>query len=145
MHQVGEMGESLAMGLRSDSAGDGRFGASRGTRLHKGIDFECFPGQVLVGGISGTVTKHGYCYGDDLTWRYVQVTDVNGLNHRFFYVDPLIPVGECVGPESHIGVAQDITRRYPGQGMVPHVHYEVMTGSGEHLDPGQFVAIEGQL
>lgn len=136
MHQVGDSGQAIAMGLRSDRAGDGRFGAPRGARQHKGIDYECVPGQVLVGGVSGSVTKHGYCYGDDLNWRYVQVTDFDGLHHRFFYVDPLVPVGEVVGPDTAIGVAQDITRRYPDQGMVPHVHYEVMREGGEHLDPG---------
>lgn len=144
MHQVGEAGERIAMELRSDAAGDGRYGAPRGARTHKGIDFECLPGQVLVGGVSGNVTKHGYCYKDDLTWRYVQVTDFDGVRHRFFYVDPLVPVGEVVGPETAIGVAQDITRRYPDQGMMPHVHYEVMNDSGDYFDPGFFVAQSGR-
>jgi len=123
------------MALRSDPAGDGRFNAPRGARRHNGIDFECVPGRSLVGGVEGTVTKHGYCYQGDGFWRYVQVTDFEGLHHRFFYVDPLVPVGEVVGRATGIGVAQDITLRYPGQGMLPHVHYELKNDAGEYLDP----------
>ncbi len=140
MHQLAESGECLAMGLRSDPAGDGRYLAPRGSRTHRGVDFECMPGQVLVGGVSGTVTKHGYCYSDDLTWRYVQVTDFDGVRHRFFYVEPLVPVGEVVGADTAIGVAQDITGRYPDQGMLPHVHYEVKSKFGSYLNPGVFLA-----
>ena len=135
LSQESKDGVLVPLSVRSDPAGDGSYGAPRGTRVHRGIDFRCVPEQAVFGGITGKVTKHGYCYGNDLSWRYVQVTDWQGLHHRFFYVDPILPIGEVVTPETRIGVAQDITKRYPNQGMLPHVHYEVMNQDGRCIDP----------
>jgi murein DD-endopeptidase MepM/ murein hydrolase activator NlpD len=81
------------------------------------------------------VTKLGYPYGDDLQWRYVQITDASGFNHRTFYVEPLVRVGQRVEEDEPIGEAQDISQRYPAQGMKPHVHYEIKSGDGEYLNP----------
>jgi murein DD-endopeptidase MepM/ murein hydrolase activator NlpD len=133
-------GGLVELPVRSDRAGDGAFGASRGTRKHAGIDYSCFPGQPVVGGVAGKVTKLGYCYGDDLSWRYVQVTDRGGLLHRFLYVNPLVRVGQEVSTDTEIGIAQDITRRYPNQGMLPHVHREVRTADGKCIDPASCLA-----
>ena len=35
-----------------------------------------------------------------------------------------------------VGRAQDVTLRYPSQGMLAHVHYEIMDDKGEYVDPG---------
>lgn len=120
--------------VRIDPAGSGHFGARRGGRSHRGIDYRCTPGLGVLSPAIGYVSKLGYCYSDDLTWRYVQVTDTGGLFHRLFYVDPSLQVGDRVTTESVVGVAQDISTRYPGQQMRPHVHYEVMR-DGEYLNP----------
>ena len=127
--------QATVMAVRSDPAGEGHYHASRGARLHNGIDYCCEPGAPVFSPVEGKITKHGYTYRDDLAWRYVQVTDARGLRHRLFYVEPILTVGDRVHPESVVGRAQDITARYPGQGMLPHVHYEVMDGSGRYFDP----------
>lgn len=140
--QVAPMRARKILAVREDSAGDGRFGAKRGARKHMGVDLSCFPGSVLLCSVSGTVTKHGYCYRDDPMWRYVEVTDSGGLRHRYFYVEPLARIGASVSVDDAIGVAQDITLRYPGQGMTPHIHYEVKTASGRYIDPGSLLSVE---
>ena len=121
--------------IRSDSAGDGHYGAPRGNRTHCGIDYCCEPGSPILSPIVGTVTKHGYPYGDDLSWRYIQITDHDGMHHRLFYVKPQAPIGVEVTASTQVGLAQDIAIRYPGQGMTPHVHYEIMNDAGEYTNP----------
>jgi hypothetical protein len=76
--------------IRNDSAGQGTFGASRGggKRSHKGTDYEMKAGELVDSPVVGEVTKIGFPYGDDLSYRYVQITDMDGINHRLFYVEP---------------------------------------------------------
>jgi len=121
--------------IRNDRAGGGRFGDPRGDRAHTGVDWVIDPGAPILAPVTGIVTKLGYCYGDDLTWRYVEITDGFRLRHRLFYVAPDVVDGVQVHPDKPIGRAQDITRRYPGQGMTPHVHYEIKDPDGEHINP----------
>lgn len=93
----------------------------------------------MLSPINGVVTKIGYTYGDDLSWRYIQCTDGDMLNHRLFYVDPLVKVGQAVSVDTVIGQAQDISRRYPESvtrpKMLPHIHYEVMDSKGTYFNP----------
>lgn len=125
----------VTLPLRSDAAGDGRYGAPRGERSHNGIDYECTPGAPVLSVVSGTVSKLGYCYGDDLSWRYVEIRAVDGLKHRLFYVDPLVEIGDTVDSMTPIGRAQDISKRYPDRGMLPHVHYELKDLDGNFINP----------
>lgn len=123
--------------VRSDPAGDGGFQAPRGSYNHTGIDYQCIPGAIVCSPVAGQVTKIGYAYGsgygdwDPSTgegdpYRYVEITSGNGRHHhRLLYVDPTVAQGAIVVRGTQIGIAQDVTQRYPGQGMLPHVHYEV--------------------
>lgn len=126
--------------VRSDSAGDGHYGASRGSRVHTGVDYVCSPDSPVYSPVDGEVTKLGYPYGDDLTWRYVQITDRTGHRHRLFYVNPLVAVGEQVSKGEEIGEAQNISLRYPNhqKPMTPHVHYEIITPDNEFTNPEEF-------
>ena len=118
-----------------DAFGEGHYGASRGDRIHNGIDLACYPGTTLESPVSGTVTKLGYPYGDDLSFRYVQVTDEDGFDHRFFYVKPKIDIGFPVFANStELGESQDLTERYPE--ITNHIHYEIKK-DGEYIDPGE--------
>lgn len=115
----------------SDDWGSGEYGASRGSRRHTGIDYACLPGAQIVAPVSGEVTKLGYPYGDDLSYRYVQITDASGRDHRLFYVEPGVDKGDVViGGRTVIGIAQDVAARYnePKRRMLNHVHYEVKQG-----------------
>lgn len=138
----------------SDCWGQGHFGAPRGSRTHKGIDFAIGAGEGVFSHISGAVTKVGYPYGDDLSFRYVQVTSeatfkhdgriiTDTVAHRFFYVEPCLEVGDTVEIGTMIGRCQDSQKRYPAGNGKPepitnHVHYEVKYGD-IYLNPAQFL------
>jgi murein DD-endopeptidase MepM/ murein hydrolase activator NlpD len=120
----------------TDSWGSGHFGADRGKRVHVGIDFCAPAGGILLSPVSGHVTKHGYPYGDDLTYRYVQVRDNDGLAHRFFYVEPIGELGRSVTAGTPLGTVQDIVRRYSvPRGMKNHFHYEIKDQNGNKVNP----------
>lgn len=119
----------------SDGYGSGTFGASRGSRLHQGIDFAAPADALILSPVDGKITKLGYPYGDDLTYRYVEITTLDGLRHRVFYVSPCVKVGDHVHKTTVVGECQDIAARYNKFLMVNHVHYEVMTIDGLCIDP----------
>lgn len=123
----------------SDEWGSGEFHASRGSRKHKGIDYACYPGTQIESPTHGDVTKLGYPYGDDLSFRYVQITDDHGNNHRLFYVEPGVKVGDTVEQGDIVGEAQDIAARYstPEKYMKNHIHYEILI-DGTEVDPEDF-------
>lgn len=119
---------------KSDKAGEGHFGASRdrGNRVHYAIDFDCSRGAEVISPIRGKVTKLGYPYEDDLSYRYVQITDKEGRNHRFFYVEPTVEVDDKVDLKTVLGVCQDINARYSKASN--HIHYEIKIGPGKNAE-----------
>lgn len=117
----------------TDKWGSGDFGASRGNRTHRGIDYQC----VVVSPVTGEVTKIGYPYSDALEYRYVQITDKSGYDVRCFYVDPLVEVGDRVLEGAVIGRMQSLQKRYPG--ITDHVHVEVKTPDGVFISWEQYV------
>jgi len=121
-----------------DCWGFGHYGASRGERTHVGIDYIANAGDEILSPVQGEVTKFGYPYSDDLSYRYVQVTDAQGVDHRFFYVEPLdehlLHSQVCVGDV--LGVVQNIGLRY--KDITPHFHYEIKLPNGKHVDPESF-------
>ena len=127
----------LTSSLReTDKHGSGYFGAPRGKKAHRGIDYAAYPGNFVHSCISGEVTKLGYPYGDDLSFKYVQVTDSKGLAYRFFYVEPSVRVGDLITEDDIIGTVQDLTARY--EGITPHIHIEIKDGSS-YLDPSDYI------
>lgn len=116
-----------------DDWGCGHYGAPRGGRVHKGVDLNAAPGTEILSPRTGTVTKLGHPYSDDLSFRYVEVTDREGNRHRVFYVLPLVKENESVTVNTRIGLAQSLEERYPG--ITPHIHYEVINRDGKHVDP----------
>lgn len=108
-----------------DQHGSGAFAARRGTRLHPGVDLICYPGEDIVAPAASIVTKVGYTYSDDLSYRYVhaKVLSHPGLEWRIMYLSPTVGTGDRVSLGHPIGRAQDLTPRYPG--ITNHVHYGV--------------------
>ncbi len=141
--------------LRNDAAGDGHYGASRGSRVHNGVDFATVPGTQILSPVDGVVTKHGYPYGsgyggasnqETIAYRYIEVTHdhpaFGNLKYRFFYMLPIVDVGNAVDVDQSLGLVQDVSLRYPDQGMTPHCHFEVQREDGSYVDPstlGSFV------
>lgn len=151
--------------IRNDPTGDGHFGASRGKREHNGTDFLCQPGGVVVSPVHGLITKIGYPYGsgygglkvegDEKSFRYVQVTTDNDIpekrkHHRIFYIEAQVSLGQLVRPGNMVGVAMDVSKRYPEKDeegevidgtslMKPHLHYEIMSRDRSFEDPEKYV------
>lgn len=80
----------------------------------------------------GTVTKLGFPYKDDTTWRYVEVT-LDGNRFRYFYLRPMVIVGQKIEIGDHLGMVQDLRTRYPG--ITPHYHFEIINPHGEYVNP----------
>lgn len=113
--------------IRNDDAGLGHFRAPRGGRFHAGEDYECVPEQEVEAPCDGTFTKIGTVYQDDGRWTYVEISHHGYFRVRLFYVTGRTDlIGTRVSKGDVIGLAQDITVRYPGQGMKAHVHMGVI-------------------
>jgi murein DD-endopeptidase MepM/ murein hydrolase activator NlpD len=118
----------------TDKWGSGEFGAPRGDHTHNGIDYAAPSNSPILAPVGGVVSKIGYAYGDDLSFRYVQITTIDGYEHRIFYVFPWVREGDTVLIDKQIGLSQDLTERYPG--ITPHIHYEVKY-QGSFINPEQ--------
>ena len=135
--------EPIEPDVRNDEAGAGHFGAPRGERTHRGIDYLSSTGDDVLAPVDGQVTHIGFPYDtgpNERVYRYVQITAADGLNHRVFYVDPCVYMGQRVVQDlTCIGQTDDITKRFADRGhpldkMENHIHLEVKRGS-EYLDP----------
>ena len=116
-----------------DSWGSGEYGAARGHKKHQGIDYAAAEGAYILSPCIGIVTKLGTAYREDPHWRFVEVTALDGLRHRVFYVTPLVYLSETVTVLTPIGIAQNISLKYQQQdpsvsAMVNHVHHEIWDG-----------------
>lgn len=114
--------------IREDEAGSGGFGAPRGNRFHDGIDWLCVPGDDVQAPCDCRIMRIIYPYGDDLSYRgAVLEGKLSGkVFVIMFYVDVKDEmVGKILKQGDVIGKAQDVTARYPNQGMKPHVHMSV--------------------
>lgn len=133
----------------TDDFGSGAFEAPRGSKKHKGIDFACYPGTMIFSHTAGIVTKLGYAYKNDLSFRYVEVTDNDRLRHRYFYLNPLVAVGDPVKKGDLIGSNQNIADRYSvikvkdgkllSKVMRNHCHYEVLKRDNTPINPARFL------
>jgi len=121
-----------------DDQGCGHFGAPRGIRTHRGADYTADSGQNVVAAARGTVTRIGYPYADDLSYRYVEIQGANGYTVRELYVSPAegIAVGSQVSAGQAIGTAQNLTTRYTG--ITNHVHVEIRR-NGNYINPAMLI------
>jgi len=109
-------------GIRSDSAGDGHWQARRGSRLHKGIDLLCTPGQDIVAPIKGFIIRVAFPYADDISWKGIVIAG-DWCRIKMYYLEPFVGIGKEVYCGESIGKAQNISLRYGGD-MRPHIHLE---------------------
>jgi len=114
--------------LRNDSLGSGHYGSGRGSRVHRGIDVEIRPGQVLRAPYKMFIAnKPIRVYEDDKEWTGVRGRFKIGndnIEAKYFYVTPFKEVlGSVVPMGTPIGIAQDISQKYDAR-MNPHLHIE---------------------
>jgi murein DD-endopeptidase MepM/ murein hydrolase activator NlpD len=119
-----------------DSHGAGWFGAPRSHRIHNGVDLIVETGAQVKSFTLGKVTKIGYPYSpaDPVKGhlRYVEIC-FDGTAFRYFYISPLVKVGDNITPGMSIGYSQDLTAIYPG--ITQHFHFEIREPDGSYVDP----------
>ncbi len=71
----------------TDNHGSGKYGASRGNRLHKGIDFICQPGQRIYSPIDGKIARIARPYAD--TKYSGCVIKSEDIEIKMFYFKPI--------------------------------------------------------
>lgn len=128
-----------------DKYGNGAFGASRdgGSRKHVGVDIITKDGEPFLSLNAGVITRLGYVYKGNYTFRIVEVTHKDGERWRYFYVNPvdangkkIVEIGLKISVGQTLGTTQSLQFKYPG--ITPHVHFEIIK-NGEYIDPTEIV------
>ncbi len=110
-------------GIRSDRQGDGHYGASRGHRLHNGIDYECIKGQKIIAPFDMRIVRIAKPYfNSDLSGIVWQHGASSGKMFYFLPKEELI--GSSVKQGENIGKAQAVNERYD-DGMINHIHFQI--------------------
>lgn len=128
--------------IRKDAAGDGRFGAGRGVRLHRGLDLEVEPGEDVFSPVDGRFIRRGYPYANDERY-HLAVLNGEGFEVKAMYIkpDPALKPGDRIRRGQYIGKAEDVAAKYGGE-MRPHVHIEVRKIVGAQvLDPAKLLRL----
>ena len=123
-----------------DAQGSGEYQAPRGSRKHNGIDYVCKAGDLVQSVSDGKVTKIGYPYSPNDKkkghLRYVQVTDSSGVDVRYFYIEPMVRVGDRIAATDVLGRSQDLTEIY--KGITQHLHFECKV-KGAIINPNEYL------
>ena len=120
----------------TDKHGSGAWGAPRSYGKHNGVDLACLPETIVHSATVGMITKLGYMYADDLSYRYVELITPLEYKIRYGYVEPCVGLGDHISVDQPIGAAQDIGRRY--EGITPHIHLTVKSPSGSYINPATY-------
>lgn len=120
-------------GVRLDSAGDGRYGAPRGSKSHKGVDYLCRAGVYVVSPISGIVVRESKPYSTgDLSGLVIQG---DHMTIKMFYFKPFPRLIGCrVSKGQAIGTAQSVSAHHNSTTMKDHIHLEITS-----IDPSLFI------
>jgi len=117
------------LGLRSDPAGSGEFGARRGPRTHNGFDWRCVVApepQRIRAPHAGVLARMSYPYADDLVYQGVLLVGKRVWSKLWYFRPTPTLIGSLVSQGEDIGVAQDVTKKYPGTKMQPHIHHRIV-------------------
>jgi len=122
--------------IRNDKRGAGYYGAPRSKIVngktvkykHDGTDYEADPGQIVKAPFTGVVERKARPYAgySGLVLAGIQA------RAKMFYVkpDPEL-IGKPVKIGQRVGLAQDISQKYPG--VTPHVHLRLTSINPELL------------
>ena len=121
-----------------DKYGSGTFLAARdgGSRSHLGRDYIAVPKSDTLFPIHGVIEKIGFAYPDSsLGSIHIRgVGEHRGINIKLLYSSCDHPVGHEGQMGDVLGMAQDVSVKYPG--ITPHVHLETWVA----IDPNDLMA-----
>lgn len=111
-------------GIRVDPEGDGNYGAPRGDRVHRGVDYLCDPGQIIVAPFDMFIDRVSFPNSDKkmegIAWTKGKSTG------RMWY---FMPFKELLGTQAYkgkfIGRAQSVSAHYGLPKMRDHIHFQV--------------------
>lgn len=129
--------------LRTDSVGEGFFGASRGNRTHEGIDLLVNPGQAVHSPIPGTLARYATPYSTDSRFSGVLIEgkdEFEGYAVKIFYISPTVKPGTTLSENTVVGRAQAISMKY-GSNTLDHVHVEIRK-DGQLIDPATLLNVK---
>jgi len=105
-----------------------KFGATRGTKRHTGLDMGT-AGQKVLASATGTVSASGG--PGDARGNYVYLKHTDSYETRYLHLDRrLVSRGDSVATGKQIGVVGKTGLPKPW----PHLHFEVLK-SGSYIDP----------
>lgn len=114
----------------TDGAGSGEYGASRdgGNRTHNGIDILATPDALVYAPYDSLIVSRSKPYSSGPLSNTLSGAKLRSSFGEFkiFYFAPFPNlIGKRVIAGEPIGTVQDVTLRYPNQGMQPHLHIEL--------------------
>jgi len=113
-------------GIRNDGVGEGYWHASRGHRVHLGIDL-LLPegvGQQVIAPHEGTFVRYSFPYQGDERFSGILLKGASAES-RLWYLTPLpYLLGKHINQGEFIGFAQDISTKY-GSSCKPHIHWQI--------------------
>lgn len=113
----------------ADKTGNGWYGASRGNRKHKGVDYLGQLGEPVYACITGVV-RIGQVYANPVKSQFLLVEIKNELPQpnyyrvKQMYINPVVRTGDRVEVGDLIGHLQGIGDFY-GWGMPNHCHVSI--------------------
>ena len=113
--------------VRIDSGGDGKYGARRHNKYHKGTDYRGIPGNPAIAPIDGRVLREAKPYANEPYSGFVIVGVKCTIKAFYFKLDKSL-IGKFVLQGDAVGTIQDISKREGNEGMIPHIHQELIGG-----------------
>lgn len=119
-----------------NSSGCGDFGASRGGRVHNGVDIEAAPGTNIMAPFDGVLLRKGYrIYSDSRPALIgIEIKSDSDYMSKLFYVTTSLPVGHRFKAGDVIAQVQNMKQYYSNPEMPNHVHQELRDPDGNLVD-----------
>jgi len=95
----------------TDGFGSGSYGARRGDHIHKGVDYICIPGQMVVMPIAGVILREARPYAKDSRWSGVLIKGKNAEIKMLYLSPDKTLFGQNLNEGAMIGIAQDISKK----------------------------------
>jgi hypothetical protein len=111
-------------GIRIDSEGSGEYGASRGIRIHNGIDYLCDQGQGVRAPF-GMFIKRIANPKSNSPLSGIEWTAGRSSGKMFYFKPYKQTIGQEVVEGEIIGIAQSVSKDYGLPNMLDHIHFQV--------------------
>lgn len=119
-----------------NSSGCGAFGASRGGKVHNGLDILAAPGSNILAPFDGELVRKGYRVYSNSRPELVGIEIKSDSNYtsKLFYVTTILPVGHRFKVGDVIAQVQNMKQYYSNPEMPNHVHKELRDPNDKIVD-----------